>query len=332
MKHELEETERALEEYFAAERGRLRAPSDLWPRVDNAISQPPARFTSRWRAVAALGVAAAVIAVVLVVIAGRFGSSVPLSADQVLAGAAEALLDPQRVGLTSYQAVVEFESETEAGSLSGTSTTLSIDEASPLGEPVPVTPVGAVETVREFSRAELAFKAPGSYLIRVEGIEPAIEAGERLFVTDGDTLWSYDSISNTYSREPVEALVMMQWYFQPAAFAGGGDIASLLQGLGYGPERTATLVGEETLLGRPVHVIEIRPGYSGTISSTDGTSEEYSGGVARMWLDKEFLFTLRMELPQDQGASTWTLRVTEIEFNGEVPDDLFQFEPPAGAV
>ena len=334
MKHELEETERALEEYFAAERGRLRAPGDLWLRVENAIGQPPARFTSRWRAVAALGVAAAAIAVVLVVIGGRFGGGVPLSADQVLAGAAEALADPQRVGLTSYRAVAEFESETEAGPRLRSSTSAIIVQEVPDGsspeDAIPVAPASEEEMVREVSRVKLAFKAPNSYLYEFENVEPPGEAGEGLFVTDGDTFWSYDSISNTYSRESIESFLMIQWSFQPGAFAGGG-IAGLLQGLGFGPERTATLVGEETLLGRPVHVIEVRPGYTGSRSREDGTMEEYSGGVVRMWLDKEFLFTLRMELPQGPDDGTFEMRVTEIEFNVEVSDDLFRFEPPSGA-
>ena len=230
-----------------------------------------------------------------------------------------------------------MEIESEVGSFAGSDSILTIDDvASPLSEPalepVPVTPEADEETVREVSHLELAFKAPSSYLLEIESVEPPIEAGERLFVTDGDTFWTYDSIADTYSREPIGSFAMVQWYFQPGAFAGVGDIAGLLQGMAARPGTTATLVGEETLLGRPVHVIEISPAYRGSTMSPDGSTVEYSGGVVRMWLDKEFLFTLRMELPQDEGASTWTMRVTEIQFNVEVSDDLFRFEPPAGAV
>jgi len=127
MKETLDHVERKTEEYFAEERRRLRAPGDLWLRVADAMTRPAARPRLRWRAVAVSAAAAVAIALTLTVVLGRFGSGGSQSADQVLAGAMDALMDPGSVGLRSYVGVAEFETETEVGSLASSDFVMTND-------------------------------------------------------------------------------------------------------------------------------------------------------------------------------------------------------------
>jgi outer membrane lipoprotein-sorting protein len=232
----------------------------------------------------------------------------PLSADKVLAGALNAFSNPQAAGLHSYSGVA---------TISGVG---NRDAGAPAGE------------TRE-STMSVAFQAPGRFRWDLETQSPAIESGERVqFAADGTQAWMYQSRSNTYSGLPVGDLRYYQSLLNPGIFAGG-SLVSLLELLRTNPSINVKLVAEDTLLGRDAYVIEVSPIYKGSQSGSDSTPQETASGTMRLWIDKEFLFTLQLETPAgpDQSDGTLHLQYTSIEFNGEVAADKFQFSPPPGA-
>lgn len=235
------------------------------------------------------------------------GGSGPLTAEKVLADASEALTDPASSGLTSY---------------SGTAQITGPADLEEVDYPVEL-PKGTVE---------VSYRAPDRQRLLIRTESPSITSGEEmLFVWNGDRLWSFNSQLMEYSELPAESGAYLQWRFNPALYFGG-NIGNVLDQLGEESEITAEITGEETILGREVYVIEVRPVYTGRSSDDDEESSgEQSWGVMRLWIDKENLFMLRMETPAGADKGDVKLEYTAIEFNGAVPDSDFEFEPPPGA-
>jgi hypothetical protein len=74
------------------------------------------------------------------------------------------------------------------------------------------------------------------------------------------------------------------------------------------------IVGEETMLGRHVHVVEVHSG---------------DGSKSTFWVDPQFEFVLRHV--REGGLQSFDGEVTELANNDKLSDDLFRFEPPPGS-
>jgi outer membrane lipoprotein-sorting protein len=239
------------------------------------------------------------------------GGNANPTATEVLAGALETIEDPGSVGLESYRGVLHAE--------------------------MSVANLGTFED--EDSFVKLWFRHPREFRAEVGDLSnPASGDQALLAVGDGESYWRYDPISNQYAHSGPEetGIGAFEYAFliMPGAFAGNGGLDALLKPGGLGSGFQAELAGEELVLGREAYVIEITPAYSGGCSGDgcNGTPEHYEGGVVRMWLDKEYLVTLRMEMPLGPDGSAMRVRFTEVAFNEALDDTLFQFTPPPGAV
>lgn len=347
MSLEPSEFERRIEAFFARERGRLRAPVGLWARIEPVLAPPASAAGSRgrrWPALAASLAAAVALGLGLFIAFENLGGGGQPDAREVLAGALDTLADPERVGLHSFRGTAETEVETKF--------TIPSVTIGPGGTPVilpTATPLAAIST-RARAVSQIAFRAPNQLRVEVEevgseaealsGVEvPPLEPEDHdppqrsLLVADGETIWEYDYTTNTYGSRPLdEALLDMLVLLHPGSFGERVDLAGLLRSFSAGAWE-AELVGEDTYLGRPVYVVEVS--LAATISHNRfGGEEELSGGTMRLWLDREYLFTLRFEMEDDSGLGlfpTERMRFTEIEFNPDLPDSLFQFTPPPGA-
>jgi outer membrane lipoprotein-sorting protein len=230
------------------------------------------------------------------------GASGPLTAEKVLADVAEALVDPASSGLTSFSGTAQ---------ITGPADLEETDYAVEL-------PKGTVE---------VSYRAPDRQRLLIRTESPSIASGEEtLVVWNGDRLLYFNSQRMEYSEWPEESGAYLQWRFNPALYFGG-NIGNLLGQLEESEGITANITGEETILGREVYVIEVSPLFT---SSSSGDDEE-SSGVMRLWIDKQHLFMLRMDTPAGADKGDLSLEYTAIEFNGDVPDSDFEFEPPPGA-
>jgi outer membrane lipoprotein-sorting protein len=158
----------------------------------------------------------------------------------------------------------------------------------------------------------LALKNPDKY--RMEGVMPGT-AGEVTTVDDGSAVWFYMARTNQYGSFPVSALKadapgdvgdlrpealdgFMMWRYR-----GASDYAD-----------SATLLRQETIdnagAKADCFVVSVVPRGSGTYV---------------WWIDTTSFRILR----EDHQGTSAAFRV--IKLDEPLPDDLFRFEPPAGA-
>ena len=158
--------------------------------------------------------------------------------------------------------------------------------------------------------------------------EIANDDGVLTGVADGEYWFIYQADDRTYSRERLP---------------GGVDQPFLPISIRIGPLQEATIdayidahiaraddawarrVGEERLLGRDVTVVEYGP-----TSRVISNGSERSTGEGRAWIDPDTMFILRHEV-EGVGEQPATIVVTLLETDVDLPDELFEFEPPADA-
>ncbi len=333
MRETDDELERSLEAHFARERERMQPPASLWSRIDGGLGSaaaPRATFVRRrWRALVATILIASAIAAGLLVLSSLSGSDgggggPSLTAEEVLAGAVEAQENPDSVGLHTLRGVAETVAPADEECC-------DFPQTWPEG-----TPIESAEIPKDATRGEIRFWFDGQHRYRFEmddlsdGRE---ESGDRLMLTDGETSWLYHKRANAYVVSTGEgldyALSGLRFRLAPAALAGASDIGELLVQLANSPGRRAELVGEETILGRPSYIVEITPADADSLSPPNNFDPPE--GSVRFWLDKEFLFTLQMEESPKPDTTSEQMRFTEVAFNEDMPDNLFHFDPPAGA-
>jgi outer membrane lipoprotein-sorting protein len=164
-------------------------------------------------------------------------------------------------------------------------------------------------------------------------------------LSDGDTVWYYDASANTYQRtEPFdlpEGAVAMPLPFSilfgPTNTPTLDDFIAQLEELGVDTE--VVVAGHETVLGRETTVVEFRPTWhSSSASASAGdptatpTEVTESGGVGRLWVDEERRFILRSEIDGEDFGQNALLEVTRLDFDPPMDGELFEFDPPPGAV
>jgi outer membrane lipoprotein-sorting protein len=175
------------------------------------------------------------------------------------------------------------------------------------------------------------YRSNERYRYRVESQSDAEGDRETEVVADGSNLWIYDGISNVYQREslipgPAEYVPYpaMSVFLGPAPARSRDELLTTLNP-GKQPESRIAVIGEETMLGRKVTVIEFSP----ASASSDGSGGERHEGTGRIWLDEDAMVILRYEIDSEvQGVSAVVTRFDSGVKHGK---DAFRFKPPAGA-
>jgi outer membrane lipoprotein-sorting protein len=89
---------------------------------------------------------------------------------------------------------------------------------------------------------------------------------------------------------------------------------------------TPNVVGEETIAGRAAYKVDM-----GVAKCRSASAPELNGPHT-LWIDKETFFVLKSEIRALHGDRvTSSFQVTSIRYNVDLPNDLFQFTPPANA-
>lgn len=150
------------------------------------------------------------------------------------------------------------------------------------------------------SAGTLYQRQPDRFLMRFS--DPAGD----VVVSDGEFFWLYYP-----SVDPKQVI-------RSARGAGGLDLRSQFVG---DPVRRfeATSHGRETVRGRETHVLTLVP--------------REPAGYRRLkaWIDTDDHLVRRFELTEDNG-NVRRFDLTDLRINPTLPDALFEFDPPAGAV
>ena len=129
-----------------------------------------------------------------------------------------------------------------------------------------------------------------------------IEAGSQIIVTDGTTSWSYNSnkkqvIIDNY-KETGNTFSPNKYLFQ------------------YPENFYSDLSGTETLNGKDVYLLKLKPREGGYVKS------------AQLWVGKDDWLIKKIYISTDE--STITYNVKNIQLNPGLSNSKFTFTPPAG--
>ncbi len=158
------------------------------------------------------------------------------------------------------------------------------------------TPTPGVETG---SQTHIWYEAPNKWRF-----ETTTGEGLQTSVGDGQTIWAYDSASNSVK-------------ISSGQLGGPGAVQLALNTLGTNGACERTIAGEEQVAGRAAYVVNQGPA---------------SCKPMTIWVDKETYFILKVALrsPED-GRVLQVIEETEIRYNLQLDDSLFTFTPPPGA-
>lgn len=150
------------------------------------------------------------------------------------------------------------------------------------------------------SAGTLFQRQPDRFLMRFS--DPAGD----VIVSDGEYFWLY------YPSADAKQVI------RSTRGAGGLDLRSQFVG---DPVRRfeATSHGRETVRGRETHVITLVP------------REPVGYRRLKVWIDAGDHLVRRFELTEENG-NVRLFDLTDLRVNPDLPDDLFRFDPPAGAV
>lgn len=129
---------------------------------------------------------------------------------------------------------------------------------------------------------------------RTEYFSPEVLAG-RIIIDDGSSVWRFSPQANLW--EPVEC---------GRAHQRDHLNVDVLENF------TLSIVGDDIVAGRRVHVIHVRPRLPGESSR-------------RLWIDREHYLLLAMQVESSNGRMTSSSRFKSIEFNpGDISPSLFE--------
>ena len=152
-----------------------------------------------------------------------------------------------------------------------------------------------------YSKGSLCQESPNLFAMRFSDPEGDI------LVADGESFWVYYP-----SSDPRQVL-----RFDMESRPGGLDFhREFLESPG--DKYELEYLGEETLSGRPTHLISLKP------------FEPSGFQDARIWLDSQRSLILQARIGMENG-SVRTLTLSEIQLNPPPDPDRFQFLPPSGA-
>ena len=167
---------------------------------------------------------------------------------------------------------------------------------------------------------EMWEKRPGKFRAEV------LEANDAEFegvisVTDGEQAWLYHPGENVVITGALGDIDSDELPVDPQQ-----AIQFMEEGIQWAMDNLdVELVGEEDLNGLATYKLEFTP----------KEGEEYPmpipvDGKVTLWVEKEHWIALQAHLDGGSFGEGW-VRVQSFAFNGGVPDELFQFEIPAGA-
>lgn len=306
QRDDVSEVEQEVGAFFSEVRDEERAPVDLWERVGARLgasgASEGARGESarggggvrRWVWVA--GIAAVLVVGAVLVALSRGDGSPAVSAEEVLERAVAASVSPESVGIRTLVVEQEFEAYYLAG-WGG-------------GEP-------SLEfQVRSWYEAPDRQRVEGAGVIRAfDGEE---ETGSWVGVWDGDEVWRYDSVEGevTVYRQDPEGDVFLQGRLMGSSLLDLSDVVAASC-------RVPEITDDGEAGGRPAYVLELsRPRCGLVFPGRDGKQV--------IWVDRETGFVLRSESYAVDGTLSSVSRVTEIEIDGVIADERFEFVPPAG--
>lgn len=166
-------------------------------------------------------------------------------------------------------------------------------------------------------RVRVWFAAPDSFKQEYGRSDPTLDYLARVLMSDGETLWYYDALSNSYSYTDVtDDMTRGAGLIAGGFLIGqipGESVDAFLQQLTQPAGSSYEVRGSDTILGRTVDVIDVN---AAAVGSTT------------IWVDREFEFVLRYEHHGDQNVR---VEVSHIEYNAKLPLGIFAFEPPPGA-
>ncbi|MGK2965426.1 MAG: LolA family protein [Tepidiformaceae bacterium] len=171
--------------------------------------------------------------------------------------------------------------------------------------------------------------------VEIEAIAPGSVGPVFVVVLEDDQIASYDPETNTFQRGPFPTEGRpddLPWLPFTSALVGpapGRTEAGLLEFLREraGDDGYVEVLGEDTVLGRTVTIIEFAP------TGMEQTNDEppQGVGVGRLWFDPQSGLVLKAEL--DAGSlAQYTAEVRELRLPDDPPDSTFEFTPPPGAV
>jgi len=129
-----------------------------------------------------------------------------------------------------------------------------------------------------------------------------IETGSQTIVTDGVTSWSYS---------PKKKQVIIDNYKET------GNTFSPNKYLFQYPENFySDLEGTESLSGKDVYVLKLRPRESGYVKS------------AKLWVDKTDWLIKKIYIVTDESTTTYNIRNVQLDVG--ISDSKFTFTPPEG--
>jgi outer membrane lipoprotein-sorting protein len=157
----------------------------------------------------------------------------------------------------------------------------------------------------------------GPDLLRVEIQEGPAEMVGQVIVYNAERVWFYDPHLNQVQILPVQAPFRLPLReMEPAMWATAKEMLG---------DSTAKYLAAETVTGRRAHKVQLVPR-----SGTD-LFAALGGEPMTVWVDQEHARRLRMELPLADGRH-YTMVYRLLEVNAGVPDSLFAFTSPPGAV
>ncbi len=173
-------------------------------------------------------------------------------------------------------------------------------------------------TVTREARGETKtwYAGPTRWRIETKYESPNQPPYQSLTVADGESQWEYDATNKTVNVQvaqeksfPSPSILSLEFLQQ--------DMSNC-----YDPK----VVGEETIAGRATYKVELGP------AKCRSASAPQLNGPHTIWIDKETFFVLKSEIrAENSDQISSQVQVTGIQYNIELPKDLFSFTPPADA-
>ncbi len=135
-----------------------------------------------------------------------------------------------------------------------------------------------------------------------------------LFVSNGETCWSYDKAENTVTifDDVADAAEEM-----PNESEMIREVLTEMK-----KSNEVTVKGKETIAGRKTIHLLLTP-------KADQIEESFLGGNYELWIDEETYMPLKLKVSTDEFATE--MEYTHIEYNVNFDDSLFAFDIPEGA-
>jgi DNA-binding CsgD family transcriptional regulator len=173
-------------------------------------------------------------------------------------------------------------------------------------------------------RAEVWYEAPNKWRTHYSGGDPTVQLSS-VHVTDGETEWHYDANDGTYYEkpaglDPVRGIGARAPRFGPH---NAENLDGLMEAESGGPSHYWEVEGPEEVQGIPALRLAKFCCREGALNQL--ISEE------RWWVDPTYLFVLRVEQKSPGTGGEILFDVTSVEYNPDLEDEMFIFDPPDGA-